>query len=190
MWTDPGWFIYQLDIQIWFWSSAAWPPTFLFSSFATLYSSSLWRTDTIVFSKLNKSPSQICPPSNGLEINKLPREVNRGFTVDQESSQWKLLTHSNCAIVFQNPNRPRSWDCCSLFSEVRWFGIISDIKSLQKWQSCKFFLLVRVYKFLKVTFLNWVCKNSHVSLPLTARDVSPGGQGPLCLSDRNSILIT
>ena len=48
MWTDLGWFIYQLDIQIWFWSLAAWPPTFLYLSFFTLYSSSLWRTDTIV----------------------------------------------------------------------------------------------------------------------------------------------
>ena len=25
--TDPGWFIYQMEVQIWFWSSAAWPPT-------------------------------------------------------------------------------------------------------------------------------------------------------------------
>ena len=47
-----------------------------------MYSSPLWRTDTIVVSKLNKSP-----PSNGLEINMPPsREggggwLNRGFMV-------------------------------------------------------------------------------------------------------------
>ena len=57
--------------------------TFLYLSFSTLYSSSLWRTDTIVVSKLNKPPlpqlpTQISPlsilssPSNGLEINKPP----------------------------------------------------------------------------------------------------------------------
>ena len=50
----------------------------LYLSFAISYSSPLWRTDTIVFSKLNKPPSQISPQpllspaSNGLEINKLP----------------------------------------------------------------------------------------------------------------------
>ena len=45
-----------------------------------LYSSSLWRTDTIVFVKLNKPLSQISPPPpwNVLEIIK-PR---RGFIED------------------------------------------------------------------------------------------------------------
>ena len=50
-----------------------------------LYRSSLWRTDTIIFSKLNKPPFPIKPPPplNGFEINKPPpgRGVNRGFTV-------------------------------------------------------------------------------------------------------------
>ena len=70
--TDPGWFIYQLEVRIWFWSSPAWPPTFLFSSFSTLYSiNSLWRTGTIVFPKLYNPPSLLSPPpSNGLEINR------------------------------------------------------------------------------------------------------------------------
>ena len=62
---------------------------FLSLSFSTLQSSSLWRTDTIVVFKLNKPPYQISPPSllspptpsNGLEINKPPGELNRGFTV-------------------------------------------------------------------------------------------------------------
>ena len=27
MWTDPGWFIYQLEVRNWFWSLAAWPKT-------------------------------------------------------------------------------------------------------------------------------------------------------------------
>ena len=49
----------------------------LYLSFAISYSSPLWRTDTIVFSKLNRPPSQISPQpllspaSNGFEINKL-----------------------------------------------------------------------------------------------------------------------
>ena len=74
-----------MEVQIWFWSLAVWPPTFLFLNFSTLYSSSLWRIDTSFFSKLISppSPSQISllsllspppPPSNGLEIN-------RGFVV-------------------------------------------------------------------------------------------------------------
>ena len=37
-------------------------------SFSTLYSSSLRRTHTIIFSKLNKPPSLLSPLSNGLEI--------------------------------------------------------------------------------------------------------------------------
>ena len=49
----------------------------MYLSFSTLYSSSLGRTDTIVFSQLI-SPR---PASNGLEINKPPRGLNRGFTV-------------------------------------------------------------------------------------------------------------
>ena len=81
MWTDPGWFIYQMEVRICFWSSAAWPPTFLYLRFSTLYSSSLWRTDTIVSAKLDKPPSLLSPPSDVFEINKLPRGLNRGFTV-------------------------------------------------------------------------------------------------------------
>ena len=40
--------------------------------FCTLYSSSLWRTDTIVFAQLNKLPSQISPPPSAFQINKPP----------------------------------------------------------------------------------------------------------------------
>ena len=56
----------------------------LYLSFSALYSSSLWRTDTIVSFKLDKPPSPLLylpPPSNGLEINKPPKWLNRGFTV-------------------------------------------------------------------------------------------------------------
>ena len=56
MWTDPGWFIHQLEGRICFWSSGRTICNFLFLSFSTMYSSSLWRTDTIVFAKLNKPP--------------------------------------------------------------------------------------------------------------------------------------
>ena len=60
-WTDPGWFIYQLEVRIWFWSSAAKTLYVLCLSFSTLCSSSLWRTDTIVVSKLNKPTVSINP---------------------------------------------------------------------------------------------------------------------------------
>ena len=36
---------------------------FLYLNFFALYSSSLWRTDTVVFAKFNRLPSQISPPS-------------------------------------------------------------------------------------------------------------------------------
>ena len=55
-----------------FLSLAARPPTSCTCSFSTVYSSSLWRTDTIVCNKLNKPPSKISPASNGFEINKPP----------------------------------------------------------------------------------------------------------------------
>ena len=63
---------------------------FLYLNFSTLYSSSLWRTDTIVFAKLNtlhpfKYPpprSLLSPPlSNVFEINEPFGGLNRGFTV-------------------------------------------------------------------------------------------------------------
>ena len=50
MWNDPGWFIYQLEVRIRFQSSAAQPPTFLYLSFFTLYSSYLGKTNTILVS--------------------------------------------------------------------------------------------------------------------------------------------
>ena len=85
MWTDPGWFIYQLEVRIWFLSSASWPKNFLYLSFSTSYSSSLWRTDTIVFCELDKAP----PPLNGLKISKPPGGLNGGFTLNY---QWKLAS--------------------------------------------------------------------------------------------------
>ena len=51
----------------------------------SLYSSSLWRTDTIVISKLNKPPISVSPLLNGLEINKPLGGggcLNKGFTVN------------------------------------------------------------------------------------------------------------
>ena len=63
-------------------------------SFSTLCSSSLWRTDTIVFSKLNKPPSLLSspPPSNGLEVNKPPMGRNRGFAVMEEAERKEMGT--------------------------------------------------------------------------------------------------
>ena len=91
MWTDhlfTNWKL--LEVRICFWSSAAWPPTSCICDFPLCILSSLWRTDTIIFVKLNEPPSQISPPSllssppNVFEINKPPREgglINRGFTI-------------------------------------------------------------------------------------------------------------
>ena len=70
MWTDPGWIIHQLEVPICFWSSAAWPPTFLCLSVSTSYYSSLWTTNTIIFAKLNKSPPSNKPPVS--TVKKIP----------------------------------------------------------------------------------------------------------------------
>ena len=69
MWTDQGWFIHQLKVRICFLSLSFF--SFIYLRFSTLYSRSLWTTDTIVFVKLNKPtpppppppPHQISPPS-------------------------------------------------------------------------------------------------------------------------------
>ena len=56
-------------------------PNFLYLSFSTLNSSSLWRTDTIVFAKLVKPPVSIKPPLKRVWNKQAPpRGVNRGFT--------------------------------------------------------------------------------------------------------------
>ena len=56
---------------------------------STLYSSSLWRTDTTIFPKFNKPPpfqisiplSLLSPPQNNVFEKNKPRGVfNRGFT--------------------------------------------------------------------------------------------------------------
>ena len=56
---------------------------FLYLSFSTLYSSSLWGTDIIVCSKLNKPPVSVKapPPQMGLKLISPGGGVNRGFTV-------------------------------------------------------------------------------------------------------------
>ena len=47
-------------------SSTGGSDLFMILGFSTLYASSLWKTDTIVFAKLISSPSQISPPSSVL----------------------------------------------------------------------------------------------------------------------------
>ena len=89
-----------ISFLYWDWSGMVYSPTgssylffilgcmtsnFLYLYFSTLYSTFLWRTDTITFAKSNKPPtSQIPLPlhSNVFEINKTPRVgFKRGFTV-------------------------------------------------------------------------------------------------------------
>ena len=78
----------------------------LYLSFSTLYSSSLWRTDTIIVSKLNRPPSPPPPPppppppsllsspSNGLEINKPLEGLNIGVTIS-----IYYTVDSSCVII-------------------------------------------------------------------------------------------
>ena len=118
MWTDLEWFIFQLEVRICFWSSAAWPATSCTWAFPLCILGYLWRTDTIVFSKLNKPPPLKCPPSllsppsNGFEINKPPphppEELNRGFAV------FPIISHQvlNANLVSSlAPERQLPWLC-------------------------------------------------------------------------------
>ena len=95
LWTDLGWFIYmyQLEVQISFCSSAAWPPNFFYLSFSTLYLYLLmenWYHHLLLIKQAPpwpqiSSPSLLSPPppSNGIEINKPPGGLNRGFRVSR-----------------------------------------------------------------------------------------------------------
>ena len=69
---------------------------FLYLSFCTLYSSSLWRTDTVVFAKWNKLPLLNKPlprlywnPLKPFEINKPPG----GILEDLRYSSWQRSLH-------------------------------------------------------------------------------------------------
>ena len=63
VWTDPGWLIFTnwkigLDSDPWLNDL-----NFLYFRCSTLYSNSLWRTNTIVVSKLNERPPLSNKPS-------------------------------------------------------------------------------------------------------------------------------
>ena len=73
LWTDPGWFIYQLEVRIWFWSSAARPPT-----------SCTWALPLcILFLFGELIPSPPLPPR--------PRSLIGEFTVYKELINWIKL---------------------------------------------------------------------------------------------------
>ena len=84
--TDPGWFIHQLEVWI------CMTFNFLYSSFSTLYCSSLWRTVTIVFAKLNKPP--FSPPrGRGGE------GPNKKFTVLCNNNYlWQNCKYVECQV--------------------------------------------------------------------------------------------
>ena len=65
----------------------------------------MWRTDTIIVSKLNKAPVPIKPPLNGLEINKPPEGLNRGFTVSTLKTKI-MARHPNKNLSHCNNDRP------------------------------------------------------------------------------------
>ena len=86
--TDPGWFTYQLENRIWFWSSTAWPKTSCTWAFPlcilVLYEElipSLFLNSISLSSLLSLS-------SNGLEINKPPTGLNRGTITDFTITDW------------------------------------------------------------------------------------------------------
>ena len=126
MWTDPGWLIFTnwkigLDSDPWLHDL-----NFLYFSFSTLYSNSLWRTNTIVVSKLNKPPhfqislpsplSTPPPPSNGLEINSPPPRggLNRGFAVSVNlPSPYRVFSHDvTTAILVSHNNKTAAMLVC------------------------------------------------------------------------------
>ena len=53
--TDPGWFIHELEVRPVVLILGCMTSNFLYLGFSTLYSSSLWRTDLIVFAKFSVS---------------------------------------------------------------------------------------------------------------------------------------
>ena len=93
----------------WFWSSAAWPPTFLFVSFSTLYSSSLWRTATIVFSKLNNGPlPNMSPLKRAWNIARLKGRfmVFGNMNIDDPPFSIKLLCLPTKLLLNHLKNKP------------------------------------------------------------------------------------
>ena len=67
---------------------------FLVHGFTIVYSSALWRTDTIVFAKLNKPTAAAAAaaptPSNRIEINKAPGGLIEDL---QYSPSFRILTN-------------------------------------------------------------------------------------------------
>ena len=82
-----------------------------------MQSSSLWRTDTIVVFKLNKPPVSIKPPppSNGLEINKPPGGLNRGFTVIHSLVPNRAIFNLVLKVI---------WDCIG-------FALLGSVSGLE-----------------------------------------------------------
>ena len=112
--NDPGWFIHHLEGRICFLAHGCITFNFLYLSFSTLYSSALWRTDTIIFAKLNKSPLSNNPPPpspSGFEINKWG--LNRKFTVlsliqdtyKQDKSCYRLLLKLTGTLIAQTQQK-------------------------------------------------------------------------------------
>ena len=68
---------------------------FLYLSFFNLHSSLLWRADTTIFSKLNKSPPPFSnnPSSNMFEINKPPPPPPEGLIVQLQ--YWEAFQDCN-----------------------------------------------------------------------------------------------
>ena len=122
MWTDPGWFIHQLEVWICSWSSAACPPTFLYLSFSTLLSSSLWRTDKIVWAKSNI---------------KVETNFPRGTTNIRSATHTHVVTHHRYENSLFDDHQ--MWFCretsrwhhkmSTLFSGYDLVGLLSKMKS-------------------------------------------------------------
>ena len=107
---------------------------FFYLSFTTLYSSSLWRTDTIVVSQLNTPPLS----------NKPPRGLNRGLTVYKETG-LNFLLHYIHTFFF----------CESFFSLL----FLSSLETcvLEAKSAYSF-----VYPFICIMYWSW-CAHRHWS---------------------------
>ena len=74
---------------------------FLYLSFSTLYSSSLWRTDTIVFAKLNTPPVPRKPTPNVFEIIPPPPPLQKriyGILAECPTSACRVAFYLNANL--------------------------------------------------------------------------------------------
>ena len=137
----------------------------LYLSFSTFYSSSSWRTDTIVFAKLNKRPRP--PPLHISASSQLSMEYgykqthlfwltlrqrsNGSQALDKESREEMLLSSSLSSL---NKTQFVSWGGCKrrdrkLFGNQR---ITNLTRALMRWTFQGISVVVQFYAWFKFYF--------------------------------------